>query len=42
MLLHAWKLKMPRDNKPAIDVTAPIPDHFGLFLDLLSEEASEA
>ena len=35
MLLHAWKLKVPRDPKPAIDVTAPIPDSFGLFLDLI-------
>lgn len=42
MLLHAWKLKMPRANKPAIDVTAPIPDAFGLFLDFLSEEDSAA
>lgn len=37
MLLHAWKLKVPRDPKPAIDVTAPIPDSFGLFLDLIDE-----
>ena len=35
MLLHAWKLMVPRDPKPAIDVTAPIPDSFGLFLDLI-------
>lgn len=37
MLLHAWKLKVPRGTKPAIDVTAPIPDSFGLFLDLVGE-----
>jgi tRNA pseudouridine32 synthase/23S rRNA pseudouridine746 synthase len=42
MLLHAWKLRIPREKKPAIDVTAPIPDSFGLFLDLLSEEDSAA
>lgn len=42
MLLHAWKLNVPREKKPAIDVTAPIPDSFGLFLDLLSEEESAA
>jgi tRNA pseudouridine32 synthase/23S rRNA pseudouridine746 synthase len=42
MLLHAWKLRVPREKKPAIDVTAPIPDSFGLFLDLLSEEDSAA
>lgn len=41
MLLHAWKLKVPRANNPAIDVIAPIPDHFGLFLDFLSEADSE-
>jgi len=37
MLLHAWKLKVPRTNKPTIDVTAPIPDSFGLFLDFIDE-----
>ncbi|MEO6433469.1 MAG: RNA pseudouridine synthase [Sphingomicrobium sp.] len=42
MLLHAWKLKVPRDPRPAIDVTAPIPDHFGLFLDFLSEDDDAA
>lgn len=35
MLLHAWKLKVPRGAKPAVDVTAPVPDSFGLFLDFL-------
>jgi tRNA pseudouridine32 synthase / 23S rRNA pseudouridine746 synthase len=29
MLLHAWRLVVPRDGKPAIDVTAPLPEHFG-------------
>ena len=42
MLLHAWKLKVPRGSKPAIDVTAPIPDSFGLFLDFLGEEEHAA
>ena len=37
MLLHAWKLRVPRDPKPAIDVTARIPDSFGLFLDFVDE-----
>jgi len=37
MLLHAWKLKVPRGAKPAIDVTAPVPDSFGLYLDLVGE-----
>ena len=33
MLLHASRLVVPRDGKPAIDVTAPLPDHFGEWRD---------
>ena len=29
MLLHASRLVVPRPNKPAIDVVAPLPEHFG-------------
>jgi tRNA pseudouridine32 synthase/23S rRNA pseudouridine746 synthase len=29
MLLHASRLVVPREGKPAIDVTAPLPDDFG-------------
>jgi tRNA pseudouridine32 synthase/23S rRNA pseudouridine746 synthase len=29
MLLHASRLVVPRDGKPAIDVTAPLPESFG-------------
>jgi tRNA pseudouridine32 synthase/23S rRNA pseudouridine746 synthase len=29
MLLHASRLVVPRDGKPTIDVTAPLPDSFG-------------
>ena len=29
MLLHASRLVLPRDGKPAIDVVAPLPDYFG-------------
>jgi tRNA pseudouridine32 synthase/23S rRNA pseudouridine746 synthase len=29
MLLHASRLIVPRERKPAIDVTAPLPDYFG-------------
>ena len=29
MLLHALRLVVPREGKPAIDVTAPLPEHFG-------------
>ncbi len=37
MLLHSWRLVVPRDKKPAIDVTATVPDGFGLWLDFLDE-----
>ncbi len=33
MLLHAWRLKLPRDPREPIDVTAPIPERFGRWLD---------
>ena len=33
MLLHAWRLVVPREGKPAIDVTAPLPDYFGEWRD---------
>ncbi|HZC37875.1 MAG TPA: RNA pseudouridine synthase [Sphingomicrobium sp.] len=29
MLLHASRLVVPREGKPGIDVTAPLPDYFG-------------
>lgn len=29
MLLHALRLVVPREKKPAIDVTAPLPERFG-------------
>ena len=35
MLLHAWRLVLPRDPKEPIDVTAPVPDRFGRWLDFL-------
>ena len=35
MLLHAWRLVVPRDPKEMIDVTAPVPDRFGRWLDHL-------
>lgn len=35
MLLHSWRLVVPRGNKPPIDVTAQVPDSFGLWLDFL-------
>ena len=33
MLLHASRLVVPRTGKPAIDVTAPVPDYFGEWRD---------
>jgi tRNA pseudouridine32 synthase/23S rRNA pseudouridine746 synthase len=33
MLLHASRLVVPRDGKPAIDVTAPLPAHFAEWAD---------
>jgi tRNA pseudouridine32 synthase/23S rRNA pseudouridine746 synthase len=35
MLLHSWRLVVPRGSKPPIDVTATVPDTFGLWLDFL-------
>jgi len=33
MLLHASRLVVPREGKPAIDVSAPLPDTFGDWRD---------
>jgi tRNA pseudouridine32 synthase/23S rRNA pseudouridine746 synthase len=33
MLLHASRIVVPRDGKPAIDVTAALPDYFGEWRD---------
>jgi tRNA pseudouridine32 synthase/23S rRNA pseudouridine746 synthase len=33
MLLHASRLVVPRDGKPTIDVTAPLPETFGEWRD---------
>ena len=33
MLLHASRLVVPRDGKATIDVTSPLPDYFGEWLD---------
>jgi tRNA pseudouridine32 synthase/23S rRNA pseudouridine746 synthase len=33
MLLHASRLTVPREGRPGIDVTAPLPDHFGEWRD---------
>ena len=33
MLLHASRLVVPREDKPAIDVTAPMPAYFGEWAD---------
>lgn len=33
MLLHAFRLVVPREKKPAIDVRAPLPERFGDWRD---------
>jgi tRNA pseudouridine32 synthase/23S rRNA pseudouridine746 synthase len=33
MLLHACRLVVPRAGRPAIDATAPLPEHFGEWRD---------
>lgn len=33
MLLHASRLVVPRERKDTIDVTAPLPDYFGDWVD---------
>jgi len=33
MLLHASRLVIPRNGKPAVDVTAPLPEYFGEWRD---------
>ena len=33
MLLHASRLVVPRDDKPTIDVTAPLPEYFAEWRD---------
>ena len=35
MLLHAWRIVVPRAPKEPIDVTAPVPDRFGRWQDYL-------
>jgi tRNA pseudouridine32 synthase / 23S rRNA pseudouridine746 synthase len=35
MLLHSWRIVVPRAKKSSIDVTATVPDSFGLWLDFI-------
>lgn len=42
MLLHASRLVVPRGGKPAIDVTAPLPEHWGEWASLISQPMAEA
>jgi tRNA pseudouridine32 synthase/23S rRNA pseudouridine746 synthase len=35
LLLHAWRIALPREPKEPIDVTAPVPERFGRWLDFL-------
>ena len=36
MLRHSWRIVVPRGTKPPIDVVAPVPDTFGLWLDFIN------
>jgi tRNA pseudouridine32 synthase / 23S rRNA pseudouridine746 synthase len=38
MLLHAWRLRVPRDPKPAIAGEAPLPDSFARWAGLVQPE----
>jgi tRNA pseudouridine32 synthase/23S rRNA pseudouridine746 synthase len=40
MMLHAQRLVVPRGNKPTIDVTAPLPEHWGELAGLVPGAAS--
>jgi tRNA pseudouridine32 synthase/23S rRNA pseudouridine746 synthase len=42
MLLHASRLLVPRERKPAIDVNAPVPNYFGEWAHLDGLEAENA
>jgi tRNA pseudouridine32 synthase/23S rRNA pseudouridine746 synthase len=39
MLLHAWKLALPRAGKPPVEATAPLPPAFGGFVALAPADA---
>ena len=41
MLLHASRLVVPRGGKPAIDVTAPLPEHWGEWKTLVVGEGAQ-
>jgi tRNA pseudouridine32 synthase/23S rRNA pseudouridine746 synthase len=40
MLLHAYRLQLPRDPKAAIDVTAPLPKSFARWAELVGPSES--
>lgn len=42
MLLHASRLVVPRGGKPPIDVTAPLPDHWGEWASLVPQSVVPA
>jgi tRNA pseudouridine32 synthase/23S rRNA pseudouridine746 synthase len=37
MLLHAIRLMVPRGNRAAIDVSAPLPDYWAEWRDMSSQ-----
>ena len=40
MLLHAVRLVVPRPKKPVIDVTAPLPERFGEWREMVADDAA--
>ena len=38
LLLHAWRLRLPRDPKPAIAGEAPLPDRFAPWQEMVHRE----
>jgi tRNA pseudouridine32 synthase/23S rRNA pseudouridine746 synthase len=36
MLLHASRLVVPRGKRPAVDVKAPLPEHWGEWASLVA------
>ena len=39
MLLHAWRLSLPREGKPAVAAVAPIPEVFAAFAAMVDVDA---
>ena len=40
MMLHAWRLSVPRDGKPPVAAVAPLPQPFGAFAGMVAADAA--